>query len=1146
VHDTLSTLSREFVVVGKTRVRSWHAWLAIGVVVGIFTGVLYVANRSGEVEKSSAQVPPLPTPSTEYNLAIAKNPLATGGIGKTLANKKVDQTFTAPSDLPLQSVKLALTKVGSPAQQITVSIRETRGGQDLTSAVLIVISQASSDSELSLPDLESADTADAAPTQTSAILNAVATFKSPISLKVGMKYFIVLASDTINRNNFYQVAVDNKNPYAGGNIIVGNAARPGLDAVASLKFAKPSVTVLSPNGKETFMVGGPMTVKWNASYFPENSMVYLELRPNRYIKGAVAIKIAVLAPLSGSYSWRIPKDIIPGDYIIEIYKADINGNIDPNESVKDVSDGPFNITAQPSITVLSPNGGEQWELGTTEAIKWESNRPTFNCGDIPCPTPTLAPITITLVGEYIAPPPCPVGIQCATPPPPPTQALVIANGISDSGLFNWTVGKGSQSIPPGKYRIKITNGSISDASDAPFSVVAPANSVNISKSEKIQAQNIVADTPNQILGGFVLQVSGESVVISSATFFVDDKNNKMIGSEITNVLLYDESGNIVAGPTDALTSGGLYSVSSVTFNDKFTAKVGSNTYTLRGKVSTGDGLKNGSVITIYTSPAKNLEITGQTSGNIINATPYDLVYANPITLRTGALTISVGAEPVSQNFVAGTTEVEFTRYKFDASASAEDIRISSVPLAYTVLSGGAADLNDCKLYDGATAITTGANTVNPFSASLATIFTFDGKGLIVPKGTSKIIPLKCSTRSGAVGSYAWGLDSGQQANYIGATGLTSGQAINETLFGSAGQVMTAIPGGAFTVSLDAGSASYKPVNAGATDVELARIKFSSTEENIDLKQVALQLSDTAQNTPNDLLMRQVSLWTTDGIQIGTAIFAAGDYATSSAISAGAFQIPANGSKVMVIKGSIASICASCELVRSGDLLKVDWDSDNKGFGGTYGIGNTSGMNVFPSGGDTFSAGVRIFRAYPILAGISGWQPSSLANSDQPLFRFSMKANGGDIGIYKLTFKINQNLANLSNLRLWVYQDSSFTLPEPDTAFVNFANGFAEVYLESPPYKFTRIVPNGATRYIELRGSVSDAVTGSYISTELVGDHAYVMSEAVIVDAFPSEYDNFIWTPNSTTTSNVNSNDFTNGYLLPGLPTTNMNPQILSR
>src|SRR3989338_4755071 len=106
VHDTLSTLSREFVVVGKTLVRSWHAWLAIGVVVGIFTGVLYVANRSGEVEKSSAQVPPLPTPSTEYNLAIAKNPLATGGIGKTLANKKVDQTFTAPSDLPLQSVKL--------------------------------------------------------------------------------------------------------------------------------------------------------------------------------------------------------------------------------------------------------------------------------------------------------------------------------------------------------------------------------------------------------------------------------------------------------------------------------------------------------------------------------------------------------------------------------------------------------------------------------------------------------------------------------------------------------------------------------------------------------------------------------------------------------------------------------------------------------------------------------------------------------------------------------------------------------------------------------------------------------------------------------------------------------------------------------
>src|SRR3989338_8150377 len=59
VHNTLKTLGKDFIVVGKTRVRSWHAWLAIGVAVGVAAGVLFVANRSGEFEAGLAQVLPI-------------------------------------------------------------------------------------------------------------------------------------------------------------------------------------------------------------------------------------------------------------------------------------------------------------------------------------------------------------------------------------------------------------------------------------------------------------------------------------------------------------------------------------------------------------------------------------------------------------------------------------------------------------------------------------------------------------------------------------------------------------------------------------------------------------------------------------------------------------------------------------------------------------------------------------------------------------------------------------------------------------------------------------------------------------------------------------------------------------------------------
>ncbi|MDO8569399.1 MAG: hypothetical protein Q7R89_01280 [bacterium] len=54
IEKALETLKKEFVVVGKTRVRSWHAWLIIGLCVGIVAGILFVANRSGEFEVSRA------------------------------------------------------------------------------------------------------------------------------------------------------------------------------------------------------------------------------------------------------------------------------------------------------------------------------------------------------------------------------------------------------------------------------------------------------------------------------------------------------------------------------------------------------------------------------------------------------------------------------------------------------------------------------------------------------------------------------------------------------------------------------------------------------------------------------------------------------------------------------------------------------------------------------------------------------------------------------------------------------------------------------------------------------------------------------------------------------------------------------------
>src|SRR3989338_6776001 len=50
----ITSLGNEFIVLGHTRVRAWHAWLIIGLAAGIVAGILFVANKSGDFETSSA------------------------------------------------------------------------------------------------------------------------------------------------------------------------------------------------------------------------------------------------------------------------------------------------------------------------------------------------------------------------------------------------------------------------------------------------------------------------------------------------------------------------------------------------------------------------------------------------------------------------------------------------------------------------------------------------------------------------------------------------------------------------------------------------------------------------------------------------------------------------------------------------------------------------------------------------------------------------------------------------------------------------------------------------------------------------------------------------------------------------------------
>jgi hypothetical protein len=93
------------------------------------------------------------------------------------------------------------------------------------------------------------------------------------------------------------------------------------------------------------------------------------------------------------------------------------------------------------------------------------------------------------------------------------------------------------------------------------------------------------------------------------------------------------------------------------------------------------------------------------------------------------------------------------------------------------------------------------------------------------------------------------------------------------------------------------------------------------------------------------------------------------------------------------------------------------------------------------------------------------------------------------------------------------------------------------------------VPAGATRYFEVVGTVSGTATGAAVQAQLQGDASYpslsvFMGTQAGIDADTN--DDFIWSPNATTTSSGWAVDWTNGYGIVGLPAANMSAEVLSK
>lgn len=253
--------------------------------------------------------------------------------------------------------------------------------------------------------------------------------------------------------------------------VEGNEAYTDTGADFSIikSLEKPGITLKAPNGGESWYAGTNQTIRWNFSR-DTGANVKIELLDS---KGKVVSVIANSTPSGdvgrlegeGTYKWAIPSAQKPGQYGIRISST-------AKKSIKDTSNSSFTIHAPfvpPTITVVSPNGGESWQAGVTHTIQWSY---------------TGAPGSMVKIEAYRT-----AGTALAYFP-------IVASapvGTGGTGAYSWTI---PATQPVGSdYKISVTsttNSSYTDISDNYFSITAgpstPAITVtSLNGGETVQA-----------------------------------------------------------------------------------------------------------------------------------------------------------------------------------------------------------------------------------------------------------------------------------------------------------------------------------------------------------------------------------------------------------------------------------------------------------------------------------------------------------------------------------------------------------------------------------------------------------------------------------------------------------------------------------
>lgn len=266
----------------------------------------------------------------------------------------------------------------------------------------------------------------------------------------------------------------------------------------------PTITVLSPNGGESWEVGSIQDITWETTGTVGNVMIEYS-----HDNGVLWTNIINSTSNDGIYPWLVSGPA-SDNCLVRISETDG----DPT----DTSDAVFLIIEPPTITVISPNGGENREVGSTHNVTWTSSGLTGN-------------VTIDLYkgGDFDS---------------------NIGTADVNSSLFPWTLDIDQE--PGSDYTVRISQGTVEDYSDNPLTI----STLQIEEPE-IKITHDTTEIPDGGSFNFGDAAIGNSV---DETFTIENTGNAdLILSNLPISIIGNNADqfSVIQQPTTPLTPSGI-------------------------------------------------------------------------------------------------------------------------------------------------------------------------------------------------------------------------------------------------------------------------------------------------------------------------------------------------------------------------------------------------------------------------------------------------------------------------------------------------------------------------------------------------------------------------------------------------------------